>query len=193
MSYQFPSARPVSSISFFLNAFALAGICTALLAAFFFQLVRAEIPCPLCMLQRVGLMFVGFGFAMNLRFGTSAVHYAVVILSAAVGAGASLRQILLHIVPNDPGFGPAIFGYHMYTWGFIAFMGCIVFSAVMLFIDRAQLSGPRQIARTTIGTALIALLVLLSAGNIVSNVLTCGFAPCDDNPVGYIFQRGLFP
>ena len=34
----------------FLNVLALAGICVALLAAFFFQLVLGEIPCPLCML-----------------------------------------------------------------------------------------------------------------------------------------------
>ena len=189
MSYQFQSARPVAPVSFFLNALALAGICIALLAAFFFQLGLGEIPCPLCMLQRVGLMFVGLGFAMNLRFGPSAVHYAVVILSAMVGAGVSLRQILLHIAPNDPGFGSAIFGYHMYTWGFVAFMGSIVFSAVMLFVDRDQLSGPGQLVRTTIGTVLIALLVLLSAGNVASDVLTCGFAPCDGDPKGYIFQR----
>ncbi len=189
MPYPFQSARPLAPVSFFLNTLALAGICTALLAAFFFQLVLGEIPCPLCMLQRVGLMLVGLGFAMNLRFGPAAAHYAVVILSAMVGAGVSLRQILLHIAPGDPGFGSTVLGYHMYTWGFVAFMGSIVFSAVMLFVDRERLAGAGQMIRTRTVTVLVVLLLVLSGGNVVSDVLTCGLAPCDGDPKGYIFQR----
>ena len=189
MPFQIQSTRSVAPVSFFLNALALAGICTTLLAAFFFQLVLGEIPCPLCMLQRVGLMLVGLGFAMNLRFGPSAVHYSLVILSAMVGAGVSLRQILLHIAPQDPGFGSAVFGYHMYTWGFVAFMGSIVFSAVMLLIDRDRLGGAGQVMRTRTGSVLILVLMVLSAGNVASDVLTCGLAPCEGDPKAYIFQR----
>lgn len=175
--------------SYILNLLALAGICVALLAAFFFQLVLGEIPCPLCMLQRIGLILVGLGFATNVRFGPSAVNYAVVILSAMTGAGVSLRQVLLHIATGDTGFGSVIFGYHMYTWGFIAFMASIIFSAVMLMIDRNHLGDSAYPVRTALGSVLIGLLLILALGNVASDVLTCGFAPCVGDPQGYIFQR----
>lgn len=183
------SMRVSSFPSYILNILALAGICVTLLAAFFFQLVMGEIPCPLCMLQRIGLILVGLGFAMNVRFGPSAVHYAVVILSAMTGAGVSLRQVLLHIAPGDAGFGSAVFGYHMYTWGFIAFMGSIIFSAVMLIVDRNRLGGNGYPVTTALGSVLIGLLLILALGNVASDVLTCGFAPCVGDPQGYIFQR----
>lgn len=198
-----------TGISFWFNLLALVGICTALLGGFYFQLVSGEIPCPLCMLQRAGLMLVGLGFAMNVRFGASAVHYAIVILSSIVGASVSARQILLHIAPGDPGFGSAVFGYHMYTWGFVLFVGSIVFSAMMLIMDRqkldqadnayggARVGTPAGVSargnavpfRSTLAAGLSALLLLLSAGNLVSDVLTCGAAICADDPTGYIFQR----
>ena len=203
-------AGEAGGVSFLLNAIALAGICVSLLAAFYFQLALGEIPCPLCMLQRVGVMLVGFGFAMNVRFGASAVHYAIVILSSIAGAGVSLRQDLLHISPRDPGFGSVVFGYHMYTWGFILFVASIAFCAVMLIIDRQKLDqadngfggagrgavsmggGARSKAGppgSVVAIILITLLLLLSVGNLTSDVLTCGAAPCADNPAGYIFQH----
>ncbi len=183
------SIRASSFPSYILNMLALAGICFALLAAFFFQLVLGEIPCPLCMLQRIGLILVGLGFAMNVRFGPSAVNYSVVILAAMTGAGVSLRQVLLHIAPGDTGFGSVLFGYHMYTWGFIAFMASIIFSAVMLMIDRNRLVVNGYPVRTALGSVLIGLLLILALGNVASDVLTCGFAPCVGDPQGYIFQR----
>jgi hypothetical protein len=45
------------------------------------------------------------------------------------------RQILLHIMPGDPGYGSALLGYHYYTWAFIGFAVAIVALAVMLLFD----------------------------------------------------------
>jgi len=173
--------------SHLLNAAALAGICVSLLVAFFLQIFNGEIPCPLCMLQRVGLMMVGFGFFLNVRFGPSAVHYAVIILSAMIGASVSLRQDLLHIIPGTGGYGSTIFGYHLYTWGFIAFMAVIIFTAIMLVVDRNRLSGNNIQSATWIATALGTLLVLLGLGNLLSNILVCGFSICSGDPTGYLF------
>jgi len=184
-----PTTRISAYPSYVLNMLALAGICVSLLVAFFFQLALGEIPCPLCMLQRVGLMLVGLGFAMNIRFGPSATHYSIIILSAITGAGVSLRQVLLHIAPGDTGFGSAIFGYHMYTWGFIAFMSTIIFSAFMLMIDRKHMTGANVVVQTALGTVLIGFFLILALGNLTSDVLTCGFAPCVGDPKTYIFQR----
>jgi disulfide bond formation protein DsbB len=175
--------------SYFLNALGLLAVCLSLLVAFFYQLVLGEIPCPLCTLQRIGLMLVGFGFLLNLRFGPAAVHYAIIIVSAMVGAGVSLRQILLHIAPGDSGFGSQVLGYHMYTWGFIAFMATILFSAMILVVDRHRLSSPPPHDLTRITFLLGGLLLLLGIANMVSHFLVCGLAICPGDPQGYIFSR----
>lgn len=172
-----------------LNSLALAGICAALLVAFYYQLILGEIPCPLCMLQRIGLMLVGFGFFLNVRFGASATHYAIIILSAMAGAGASLRQILLHIAPGDSGYGSAVLGYHMYTWGFIAFMATIIFAAIMLVVDRKRLSGQTLHGPTWLASLLGSLLLILGLANLASDILVCGFAVCSGDPQGYILLR----
>ncbi|MCD8504953.1 MAG: disulfide bond formation protein B [Burkholderiaceae bacterium] len=159
------------------------------MVAFFYQLVLGEIPCPLCMLQRIGLMLVGFGFFLNVRFGASAIHYAIIILSSVAGAVASLRQVSLHVVPGTGGFGSTIFGYHMYTWGFIAFMSTIIFAAIMLVIDRNRLAGQSLHGKTWLASLLGGLLLILGLGNLASNILVCGFAVCSGDPQGYIFSR----
>ena len=33
-----------------------------------------------------------------------------------MGGAIAARQILLHIMPGDPGFGSAFLGMHFYTW-----------------------------------------------------------------------------
>ncbi len=175
--------------SHLLNALALSGICLSLIVALYFQIFLGEIPCPLCMMQRVGLMMVGLGFFLNVRFGPSAIHYSIIILSAMVGASVSLRQVLLHVVPGTGGYGSAIFGYHMYTWGFIAFMSTIIFVAIMLVLDRNRLSGHTANTKNWIANSLGLALLLLSIGNLVSDLLTCGFSICSGDPNGYILLR----
>ena len=54
-----------------LNALALLGVCGVLLAAFYWQIARGELPCPLCLLQRAALLGAGLGFMLNVRFGSS--------------------------------------------------------------------------------------------------------------------------
>jgi disulfide bond formation protein DsbB len=175
--------------SLLLNSFAVAGVCVSLLVAFYFQLILGEIPCPLCMLQRYGLILVGFSFFLNVRFGPSAIHYAMAILSSMVAAGASLRQVLLHVVPGTGGFGSTIFTLHMYTWGFITFMATIVFAALMLILDRNHLAGQSAHGSTWLASLLGGLLLILAIANLASNILVCGFAVCSGDPQGYIFSR----
>lgn len=57
-----------------INQMGLLGICVALVVAFYYQLVRHELPCPICLLQRAGLIIAGFGFYL-----TSALVYEVYI------------------------------------------------------------------------------------------------------------------
>jgi hypothetical protein len=60
------------------------------------------------------------------------------IIAALLGSVAAGRQILLHMLPGDPGFGAPAFGLHLYTWCFIAF-GCQIATNAVLLIAAAGL------------------------------------------------------
>src|SRR5258708_18791189 len=119
-----------------LNALGLYGIAGVLAAAFAAQLWLGELPCPLCLLQRIQFAMLAIGPILNVRFGPRPSHYALSLLVACAGAAFAARQILLHIAPGDPGYGSALFGYHYYTWAFIGFAAAIVLIAAMLLFDR---------------------------------------------------------
>ncbi len=99
-----------------LNALSLYGVALVLAAAFAAQFVLHELPCPLCLLQRILFATLAIGPILNIRFGPRPSHYALSLLAAVAGAIASKRQVLLHIMPGDGGYGSALLGYHYYTW-----------------------------------------------------------------------------
>lgn len=180
-----------SSLSRALNTLALLGICGVLGMAFLDQLVEHELPCPLCLLQRVAFIMVGMGFLLNIRFGPSGLHYGIVLLSAAGGAIASARQVLLHIAPGDAGYGAPFLGMHYYTWAFVLFCAIIVFVALMLMLDRRATDQGTALSANGFANFVMWLFFLLVAGNVVSTLLECGFGPCEDNPVNYLWLSQL--
>ena len=119
-----------------LNALALYAVSAVLVLAFYWQLVYDEVPCPLCLLQRVALTGLAVGPILTIRHGPRPANYGLVIIAALMGAAIAARQILLHIMPGDAGFGSAFLGLHFYTWAFLCFVGAILWSAVMLTFGR---------------------------------------------------------
>jgi disulfide bond formation protein DsbB len=178
------------SFALTLNALALYAVGAVLIAAFAMQFARNELPCPLCLLQRAFFCALAVGPILNLRFGPRPSHYALSMLAALAGAAVSVRQILLHILPGDPGYGSAIFGYHYYTWAFILFVLALVLLALMLLLEgqfEAQEAQPRP---SPTGRIAVLLVIGLTAANILSTLAICGFSSCPDNPVRYeLFQR----
>lgn len=174
-----------SAITF--NVLGLYAIALVLIAAFAAQLVLHELPCPLCLLQRIQFAALAIGPIMNVRWGPRPSHYALSLFAAAAGLAFSTRQVLLHILPGDPGYGSALLGYHYYTLALIAFAASIVLIAVMLLFDRQF--EPRDTARSDapdlFATAAVWLVIALAALNVVSTLLECGFGACPDNPVAY--------
>lgn len=181
------SPGPQTQFSTVLNALALAGVCGILLMAFFWQFAFHELPCPLCLLQRLAFVLVGVGLLLNLRFGPSPLHYGMIVLSALGGAFASGRQVLLHIGPGDAGYGSPFLGLHFYTWAFVAFVAFLLYCGVMLMLDRRR--GDQAVARVAgaIPLALMWVFFLLVAANMVSTLLECGFGACADDPVSYLW------
>jgi disulfide bond formation protein DsbB len=176
-----------------LNALALMAVDTVLALAFVDQLWFSDLPCPLCILQRAGLTAAGFGLVLNVIFGPKPSHYGVTILGAAVGAAVSMRQILDHIVPGTGSYGNAIFGLHLYTWAFIAFVLMIIGSAIMLLDDRQfSRAEPMSSRLRPLPVTAVATFILLAIGNVISTVLLCGAGFCPETPGGYlIFNDNL--
>src|SRR6478752_8980587 len=113
------------SSAIILNALSLYALALVLAAAFAAQLLLHELPCPLCLLQRIQFAALAIGPIMNIRWGPRQSHYALSLLAAAAGAAFSTRQVLLHILPGDAGYGTALFGYHYYTLALITFVASI--------------------------------------------------------------------
>ena len=167
-----------------LALFALSGV---LLVAFYYQIVLSELPCPLCALQRVGFIVAGTGLILNLRVGYSPSHYGLVLLTAVAAAGASLRQIALHIVPGTGHYGSALFGMHFYTWAFVGYGALVVYVGVMLLLGAHTPTRERVPPSRPLATLACWLFVALAAANVASFLLECGFGPCPDNPAGYLW------
>ena len=176
---------PARAIS--LNALSLYAVAGLLAAAFAAQLLLNELPCPLCLLQRVMFAALAIGPILNIRFGPRPSHYALSLFAAVIGAVVSTRQVLLHIMPGDSGYGSAIFGYHYYTWALLGFVAAIMMLSAILLFDSQFDKNNSQPAVTAGAFARIAvwLVIGLVALNVISTLLECGFGACADNPVVY--------
>jgi disulfide bond formation protein DsbB len=170
-----------------LNTLSLYAVALVLAAAFAAQLLLHELPCPLCLLQRIQFAALAIGPILNVRWGPRPSHYALSLLAAAAGATFSTRQILLHIMPGDAGYGTALLGYHYYTWALIGFVAAIMLLAIILLFDR-QFEDDRAappVAASRFAHAAVWLVIGLTALNVVSTLLECGLAACAENPVVY--------
>ena len=169
-----------------LNALSLYAVALVLTAAFAAQLTLHELPCPLCLLQRILFATLAIGPILNIRFGPRPSHYAMSLFAAVAGAVVSTRQVLLHIMPGDAGYGSALFGYHYYTWALIGFIAAIVLLAAILLFDRQfDDTAPQPISGGAFAQAAVWLVIGLTALNVVSTLLECGFGACADNPTVY--------
>lgn len=172
-----------------LNALGLIGICVVLIVAFVEQLAFGELPCPLCLLQRVGFVGVAVALALNVRFGPRPSHYGMMILAAAVGCAVSVRQMMLHISPGDPGFDPPLLGLHFYTWATFVFVAIVLGAAAMLLFDRQFSFDLSPIAWTGLALGAVILGLAMALGNGVSTILECGGGLCPDNPTSYLLLQ----
>ena len=170
-----------------LGLYAIAGI---LIAAFVAQFILAELPCPLCLLQRVAFAALAVGPILNIRFGPRPSHYALSLLAALLGAVFSGRQILLHIMPGDPGYGSAIFGLHYYSWAFVCFAAAIALIGLVVLFDR-QFADEGKPQLGLFEKAAVWLVILVTLANVLNVFVECGLDVCPDDPVSYrLLQLG---
>jgi disulfide bond formation protein DsbB len=180
-----------NNFSKILSAIEVLGISTIIIVAFIYQFFLDELPCPLCLLQRLGLLAIGLGFLLNMKYGRRSSHYSVSMLASIFTAAIALRQISLHI--TDPvGYGSAVFGMHMYTWSFVVSMIAIIYIAITMSFPHLYVTKDKEkndshpYVRFLTHTAFGIFLFLIVA-NVVTVFMLCGLSECPDNPVKYIF------
>lgn len=171
----------------------IAVLCGVLLGSLYIQVVLGEFPCPLCMVQRISMMLCALGQAYilsrvsadgRLEWRDFMRGHGMTLFAALGGAAMSIRQILLHIVPPDPGYGGAILGYHLYTWGFLVFCAEILAVGLCLALTpRGTFVAPAGTARWTGRIFLLLGLVILAFA--VATFIEEGFHwTLPDDPTG---------
>lgn len=173
-----------------INALGMLAICLVLILAYAYQFALYELPCPLCLLQRVGFVAVGFGLGLNLLYGARPRNYALMLIAAIFGASVSIRQILLHIVPGTGHYGSPVLGLHYYTWAGICFFLIIVGTSAMLLFEgqykTAGASGDEpRFGNNKLAKIAFFLMLGLAVANAVSTLVECGPGICADPPLSY--------
>ena len=206
-------------IGFGLQHFCVLAICGVLVGALWVQFGQGEFPCPLCLQQRMAMMMAAIGsmfviahgrYARVEGFSVMGVGYGISILSAALGMLISARQVLLHIMPDDAGYGSPVFGLHLYTWALVVFMVVIIVSGLMLIFgreapvhspeesgDSSKSSDGKRRIHTRLGWyswTVFGILATIISINIVATFFEAGFNMfLPDNPDSYILMDGKEP
>lgn len=177
-----------------LNALGLLAISAALAFAYYDQFFGGDLPCPLCLLQRVALTAVGFGLLMNVVHGPRPRHYGFMLLAACFGAAVASRQVLLHIVPGTGSYGAPFLGLHFYTWALVLFCLVILGSAILLLMDRqferTETAPGRFSALPVLDKVAVSAIIVLAAANTVTTFAECGPIECADDPTNYWILGG---
>jgi disulfide bond formation protein DsbB len=167
-------------------------IAAILTTAIALQYYGGEIPCPLCLLQRVAMFGVCYGVILHFRDGYSARNDGFSLLFAVFLLIVSVRQTLLDIYPR-PGhsyIGSAVLGLHMPVWSVI-----IAVAILLAFAIKFAVLGGEQLRDRPSPPALARLAQLLSLYvialgliNLGSVILQCGVGACHTS--GYTLLSG---
>lgn len=181
-------------------AFILAYVGILSTAMFVFQFGMGEMPCPLCITQRMAMMAASLGpvyvivSALRDRLTTTKfmVGLGMAVVGAVVGAVMSTRQIELHILPGDPGYGTAIMGLHLYTWALVTFVVVVLFAgALLLFGHEFQPIAPEARWARTLAWIVVWAFIATIAVNMVVVFAEEGFNWfLPDDPTGYVLFGG---
>jgi len=170
----------------------MAVIAAVLTGALFMQYGRGELPCPLCLLQRVAMLGVCFGLMQNFRGGFSDRNLGYSLLFSVFLLIVAVRQTLLDIYPR-PGHeyvGSAVLGLHMPVWSVVIAVALITAFALKLCIVGSEQGARTPDRRSMLGgaAAMVSLYVIaLALVNFGSVVVQCGLGEC--HTTGYALLR----
>ena len=165
-----------------------------LCGGFYVQFAQGEFPCPLCILERMAMVLAMVGpvgiLLTGLRQGRIepemwARSWGMLVVGALIGLVISARHVLLHIAPDDPGYGTPFLGLHLYTWALLVFLALLTVAGVSLwFVGRESVVFPSGFRR--FAQAVIILFVAVILANSVVVFFEAGFSLfLPDTPTSY--------
>ena len=157
-------------------------VAAILTTAMILQYYGGEIPCPLCLLQRVAMFGVCFGIILHFRHGYSARNAGFSMLFALLLLIISARQTLLDIYPR-PGhsyIGSAVLGLHMPVWSVvIAVVILLTFTIKLAILGGEQLADrPPLPALGRLARLLSLYVIAICLINLGSVLVQCGADAC---------------
>ncbi|MCK4934459.1 MAG: disulfide bond formation protein B [Simkaniaceae bacterium] len=175
------------NLSLYLNELWIIILCGILTGAFIYERINHAFPCPLCLLQRLGMIATAIGPLMNLLFGFRSAHYGLAIIGALFGASVSMRQILLHVCKDFSEYGHPVFGLELYTWAFLVACFSILGTAFLLMLFEKSEEYREKAPLRPLGYIAITFLILIVVANVMGTFLECGFTFCPDNPTQIVY------
>jgi disulfide bond formation protein DsbB len=153
-----------------------------LTTAMVLQYYGGEIPCPLCLLQRVAMFGVCFSIILHFRNGYSARNDGFAMLFALLLLIVSVRQTLLDISPR-PGhgyIGSTVLGLHMPVWSVIIATAILLAFAIKFAVLGGEFPRDAQPSPTLgrVARLLGLYVVAICLINFVSVVVQCGAGAC---------------
>lgn len=178
-------ARPLALADYAFQLALIAVLAAILTAALVLQLAMGELPCPLCLLERLCMFGIALGVVLNLRAGFSDRNTGLSLIFAVLLLVIAMRQTLLDIYPR-PGhayIGSAILGLHMPVWSVLIAAATLAAFALKLAVlggdDHRRLHPPDSFAWVRpAGTVLAAAILALALANTGLVLLQCGLSEC---------------
>lgn len=181
------TSTQTETLIIYLGIFAVSVI--ANIAAFIIQLYLYEIPCPLCLLQRFGLLAMLVGSLLCIKYGSALRYNLMIVATIVFTLVVALRHVMIHIEPGDPGYGSVFLGIHLYTWNvFLSICLIIAMSIASLFdlMIPTKILNIIRLNQKIIWKFCLIIAFGLSVMNSVSTYLECDFGMCPSDPSEYI-------
>ena len=157
-------------------------LATILTAAVIIQYGFGEVPCPLCLLQRLAMFGICFGLIHHFQLESAARGVGLALVSAVFLLFISGRQTLIDIYPR-PGHsyvGSAVLGLHMPVWSVL-----IALSVISALSIQIAVLGELQLRRDDLSPKVVRIVrwtglyvIMLSVINVASVILQCGLDAC---------------
>lgn len=169
-----------------LDLLSLCGIIMVSFIAIILQITKHELPCPLCLLQRIGILAIGFAYMLNLLESPKVRNYALANVAAVITCIVAVRQVVLNISPDITPYGIPFLGKELYTWTVVLCIINILWNSILIYIINNNSGTNVSTKIDFIPKVIIGLYILVIVLNIVSTFLECGLTQCPDNPISYM-------